>query len=123
MNAFVSKYKYFLLLHFIIFIWGFTGILGGLISLSAVSLVWYRMLIAVAGVFFYGLLVRKKMAVSSKQLVRAMSVGLVIALHWVFFYQSIKSATISIAVVCLSFATFFSALIEPIFFQKKNLSL
>ncbi len=119
MNGFLTKYKYFLLLHFIIFIWGFTGILGGLISLPAVSLVWYRMLIAVACVWVYGLLSKKSMQVSLKQLILALLVGLVIALHWIFFYQSIKSATISIAVVCLSFATFFSALIEPVFFKRR----
>ena len=90
MNSFISKYKYFLLLHFIIFIWGFTGILGGLISLSAVSLVWYRMLIAVAGVFIYGLIAKNPFAVSRQQLVRAMAVGLVIALHWVFFLPVYK---------------------------------
>ena len=78
MNSFISKYKYFLLLHFIIFIWGFTGILGGLISISAVSLVWYRMLIAVGGVFIYGIIVKKTFAVSKKQLLMAMAVGVVI---------------------------------------------
>ena len=119
MNSFIHKYRYFLLLHFIIFIWGFTGILGGLISISAVSLVWYRMLIAVAGVLLYAIFTKKNLSVTFQELMMAMGVGLVIALHWVFFYQSIKSATISIAVVCLSFATFFSALIEPLFFKRK----
>ncbi len=119
MNQFLNKYRYFLLLHFIIFIWGFTGILGGLISISAVSLVWYRMLIAVLGVLIYGILAKIKLAVSPYQLALAMGVGLVIALHWIFFYQSIKSSTVSIAVICLSFATFFSALIEPFFFKRR----
>ncbi len=119
MDTFFSKYKYFLLLHFVIFIWGFTGILGGLISIPAVSLVWYRMLIAVAGVVLYAGITQKSLTLALPQIGKAMAVGLVIALHWVFFYQSIKSATVSIAVVCLSFATFFSALIEPLFFKRK----
>jgi drug/metabolite transporter (DMT)-like permease len=119
MDTFISKYKYFLLLHFVIFIWGFTGILGGLISIPAVSLVWYRMLIAVAGVAIYAVITQRTLKLSSPQIGKAMAVGIVIALHWVFFYQSIKSATVSIAVVCLSFATFFSALIEPLFFKRK----
>ena len=119
MSSYFSRYKNYFLLHFIIFIWGFTGILGGLISLSAVSLVWYRMLIAVAGVFLWGLIRNNSFKVSSKQLMYAMAVGLVIAAHWVFFYQSIKSSTISIAVVCLSCATFFSSLFEPLFFKRK----
>lgn len=119
MNPFLNKYRYFILLHFIIFIWGFTGILGGLISISAVSLVWYRMLIAVLGVLIYGVLAKIKLTVSLYQLALAMGVGLVIALHWIFFYQSIKSSTVSIAVICLSFATFFSALIEPFFFKRR----
>ena len=119
MKSYLSKNKYYLLLHFIIFIWGFTGILGGLISISAVSLVWYRMLIAVAALLVYALLIRKRILLPSKKMGMAMGVGIVIALHWIFFYQAIKSSTVSIAVVCLSFATFFSSLIEPLFFKRK----
>lgn len=115
MDTFISKYKYFLLLHFVIFIWGFTGILGGLISIPAVSLVWYRMLIAVAGVAIYAVITQRTLKLSSPQIGKAMAVGIVIALHWVFFYQSIKSATVSIAVVCLSFATFFQRLLNHFF--------
>jgi drug/metabolite transporter (DMT)-like permease len=119
MSDFISKNKYYLLLHLIVFIWGFTGILGGLISLSAVSLVWYRMIIAVVGVYCYKIFRKTERSYTLKELARAMFVGLIIALHWVFFYQSIKSSTISIAVVCLSFATFFSSLIEPFFFKRR----
>lgn len=119
MNSFFSKYKYYLLLHLIIFIWGFTGILGGLISISAVALVWYRMLIAVVALLFYALFIGKKLLRSQQKIGKAMAVGIVIALHWVFFYQAIKSSTVSIAVVCLSFATFFSSLIEPLFFKRR----
>ncbi len=119
MSAFIHKYRYFLLLHLIIFIWGFTGIFGGLISISAVNLVWYRMLIAVLAVFAYGIFANRNLSTTKNQVAKAMVVGLIIALHWIFFYQSIKSSTVSIAVVCLSFATFFSALIEPLFFRRK----
>lgn len=108
-----------MLLHLIIFIWGFTGILGGLISISAVALVWYRMLIAVVALLFYALFIGKKLLRSQQKIGKAMAVGIVIALHWVFFYQAIKSSTVSIAVVCLSFATFFSSLIEPLFFKRR----
>ena len=89
MDTFFAKYKYFLLLHFVIFIWGFTGILGGLISIPAVSLVWYRMLIAVAGVVLYAGITQRSLILSFPQIGKAMAVGLVIALHWVFFYLSI----------------------------------
>lgn len=121
MKSFLNKYRYFLLLHFIIFIWGFTGIFGGLITIGAVSLVWYRMLIAVIGVAIFAFITRKSIASNLTKQLQAMSVGLIIALHWIFFYQSIKSSTISIAVVCLSFATFFSALIEPLFYKRRIL--
>jgi drug/metabolite transporter (DMT)-like permease len=101
----LSKYKNYLLLHLTVFIYGFTGILGKLISIEAEDLVWYRLLIAVAA--------------TTKQLLYYLLTGLVIASHWVFFYLSIKAAPVSIAVVCLSSSTFFTALIEPLFYKRK----
>ena len=111
--------KSYLHLHLIVFIWGFTGILGGLITISAISLVWYRILIAVIVVGAYMIFTKRNMLVKSRHMFYGLGTGIVIAMHWVFFYQSIKVSTISISVVCLSFATFFSALLEPLFFKSK----
>lgn len=119
MNSFLSRFRYHLILHLIVFIWGFTGILGGLITISAISLVWYRILIAVFVVGAYMIFTKRNLLVKRRHMVYGLGAGVVIALHWVFFYQSIKVSTISISVVCLSFATFFSALLEPLFFKRK----
>lgn len=102
------------------FIFGFTGIFGKLISIAAVNLVWYRLLIAVLVlVIFIGIKNRNLLNVSRNNLLKFIATGSIIALHWVYFYLSIKNAPVSVAVVCLSSSTFFTALIEPLFFKRK----
>ena len=116
----LSRYKNYLLLHLTVFIYGFTGILGKLISIEAEDLVWYRLLIAVSSLLLFITFIKKQtLTCTSKQLLYYLLTGLVIASHWVFFYLSIKTAPVSIAVVCLSSSTFFTALIEPLFYKRK----
>lgn len=119
MKGFIARYQYHLLLHFIVIIWGFTGILGKLISLPANSLVWYRMLIAFFGIGVYlftsGIQVKPKPSNVAKYFV----VGLVVALHWVTFFQSIKVSNVSIALACLSSTTLFVAFLEPLIYKRK----
>jgi drug/metabolite transporter (DMT)-like permease len=106
-------------LHIAVFLWGFTGVLGRLISLSAVPLVWYRLLITIVSLFIL-LKLRRKFEIPSKQDVLLMlGIGVLIALHWVFFYASIKYANVSIALTCLSSAGLFTALIEPMSTKKR----
>ncbi len=101
-------------LHVAVFLWGFTGVLGRLISLNEGLLVWYRLLITIISLFF--LLWHQNMLhkVSFKTLIKFFGVGAIIAFHWVCFYGSIKYANISIALVCLSSAGLFTAILEPI---------
>lgn len=119
MKGFIARYQYHLLLHFIVIIWGFTGILGKLISLPSNSLVWYRMLIAFFGIGVYlftsGIQVKPKPSNVAKYFV----VGLVVALHWVTFFQSIKVSNVSIALACLSSTTLFVAFLEPLIYKRK----
>jgi drug/metabolite transporter (DMT)-like permease len=110
--------KDYLLLHFTVFLFGFTGILGKLISLPAESLVWYRMAIAVAGILCYMLIKGFSFRVKVSDLRNYVLVGFVIAMHWVYFYKSIKAGSVSVAVVCLSASTIFTALLEPFFFRR-----
>jgi drug/metabolite transporter (DMT)-like permease len=114
----IEKYKNYLLLHLIVFIYGFTGILGRLISIQAIDLVWFRMLIAVAVLFAYVKIAGKSIRVSPKNIVRYSLIGLLIAAHWVTFYHAIKVSNISITVVCLASCTFFTSLIEPLFYKR-----
>lgn len=111
--------KAFIQLHIAVFLAGFTAVLGKLIVLNEALLVWYRLLITV--VVLAGILYAKKefKKIASKNIFRMAAVGGIITFHWVTFYGSIKYGNISVALVCLSAAGFFSAFIEPLLYSKK----
>ncbi|WP_312825416.1 DMT family transporter [Epilithonimonas sp.] len=114
------KNSYLLRLHFIVFLWGFTAILGKLILAEAQVLVFYRMLFAAIFLYFYLRLVKKEsIKVSKNLLFKLIGIGSVMAFHWLFFFQSIKVSNVSIALSCLSLSTLFAALIEPLVFKRK----
>ncbi|MFZ4263029.1 DMT family transporter [Sphingobacterium sp. HJSM2_6] len=108
-----------LILHFTVLIWGFTGVLGELISISAIPLVWYRVLIAVIFLFIYFKIKRISIKVTRNQLVQYMGVGLIVGLHWILFFHAIKVSTVSVTLVTLSSVTLFTAVLEPIINKKK----
>lgn len=113
-----------LLLHITVFIWGFTAIFGALITVSAYELVWYRMLIASISLFAYEyFFVKSDSALSNKRRLKLLGIGGIVALHWFFFYHSIKTSTISVALVCLSSSALFTSFLSPIFNKKKEISL
>ncbi|MDP3312437.1 DMT family transporter [Lutibacter sp.] len=114
-----TNLQHYLHLHFLVFIWGFTAILGALISIDAIPLVWYRMLFAVVIVFIYFLLRRKSLKVAPKDLLKFFFGGVVIAVHWIAFFAAIKVANISVALVTMSTGALFTSIIEPIFFKRK----
>jgi drug/metabolite transporter (DMT)-like permease len=111
--------KSYLHLHLIVFIWGFTAILGRLITLDALPLVWFRMLFAVFFIFLH--IKRNKISIKlpKRIILKFLVAGLVIALHWFTFFRAIKVSNVSITLACLSTGAFFTSLIEPIFFGKK----
>ncbi|MEO4006482.1 DMT family transporter [Flavobacterium sp. CAU 1735] len=111
--------KSYLHLHLIVFIWGFTAILGGLISLDALPLVWYRMMIALLLVFLFLLVRKRPIGASGKILAGFLLGGLVIALHWLTFFMAIKVSNISVTLACLSTGAFFASFLEPIFYGRK----
>ena len=113
--------KSYLNLHLIVFIWGFTAILGALITIPADNLVWYRMLLA--GVFLGLFLVAKKKSfrIPIRELLHLVFVGLLIALHWIFFFQAIHISNVSITLSVFSLGAFFASLLEPIFYGRKVL--
>lgn len=106
------------LLHVVVLIFGFTGILGKLISVESAPLVWYRMLIAVAAIGVYLAWRRTPMRLPREGVRWTLITGLIVAVHWVCFFESIKQSTVSIALVCLSTGTFFTSLIEPVIFRR-----
>lgn len=111
--------KAFLQLHIAIFLAGFTGILGRLITMNEGMLVWYRMLFTIIALWLIIYFTRKMESISGRELFRLYIVGAIVALHWVFFYGSIKYANVSIGLVCFSAVGFFTALIEPLILKRR----
>lgn len=114
-----NNLKSYLELQLIVFIWGFTAILGALISLDALPLVWYRMLIAVGFVLIFMIWKKVDFKVSPKILLRLMTLGIIIALHWLTFFKAIKVSNVSVTLACLSTGAFFTAFLEPLFHKRK----
>nr|WP_301294465.1 EamA family transporter [Chryseobacterium sp. HSC-36S06] len=107
-------------MHLIVFLWGFTAILGKLIHVNAQILVFYRMLFAAFFLFLFIRIIRREsLKVSRKLLIQLSVIGGFMAFHWLFFFYSIKVSNVSIALSCLSLSTLFAAILEPIIFKRK----
>ncbi len=100
---------------------GFTGVFGKLISLETPQLVWHRMFIAFIALFFFLLFKKQIHTIKRKDIIPLILIGTIVALHWFFFFGAIKVSNISIAVICMSTASLFSAFLEPLFFKRKIL--
>ena len=111
--------KAFVQLHIAVFLAGFTGILGRLITLNEGVLVWYRLLISSITMWILFALMKRLQRISVKDMFRIAGVGCIAALHWTSFFGSIKYANISVALVCFSAIGFFTALFEPLITRRK----
>lgn len=113
-----SKIDY-LKLHISVLLSGFTGLFAKLISLNEVMIVWYRMLFAF--LFFVLMLVfmKKKPVENGKDALKITGLGALLTLHLIFFFGSMKYATLSIGVVCYSLVGFFTVLLEPLILKTK----
>ena len=114
-----AKLLNYLHLHFIVFIWGFTAVLGALISIEAVPLVWYRMLMATGFVFLW--LKFKNIGIRFPRMTIAgfCFAGFLIAMHWLAFFGAIKVANVSVTLAIMSTGAFFTSLLEPLFYKRK----
>ncbi len=109
--------KAYFQLHLSVLFWGFTAILGKVISVSALTLVWWRMVITSVCLFFILKSLKDWKKVSElprNVLFKVMGIGCLVALHWLAFYGAIKLANASVAVVCIATMSLFTALIEPL---------
>lgn len=106
-------------LHLAVFLFGFTAILGDLISLPALSLVWWRVFFASLSFFFLLPVIKLFRTTQRKILLQYMGIGLLVALHWICFFGAIKLANPSIVLVCMATTSFFTSLVEPLFSRKK----
>lgn len=113
-----AKLKNYFHLHFLVFIAGFTAILGNLISIDAIPLVWFRMVIAFFLMFIYIKIAKVNLKIKPKPILRLSIAGIIIALHWITFFGSIKEANVSIALAMFSTGAFFASLIEPIIYKR-----
>jgi drug/metabolite transporter (DMT)-like permease len=111
--------KNLIILHLTVFVWGFTGILGQLITISAVNLVWYRVIIAVISLFFYVVFYKKTHKISIKSYPKLVFTGALVGGHWILFFASIKLSTVPVTLVCLSSMTLFTAILEPLINKKR----
>lgn len=114
-----AKLKNYLHLHLLVFIAGFTAILGELITIGAIALVWYRMLIAGILMFLYIKITRIKIKVDKQSMLKFFGAGIVIALHWITFFEAIKQSNISITLAMFSTGAFFASFIEPLFYKRR----
>ncbi|WP_304198541.1 DMT family transporter [Flavobacterium alvei] len=113
--------KSYLNLHLIVFIWGFTAILGALISIQADALVWYRMLFASVFLFLFILFKKVSFQIPIKEFFKLIFVGLLIALHWIFFFEAIHVSNVSVTLAVFSLGAFLASILEPIFYGRKVL--
>lgn len=111
--------KDYLILHFIVLIWGFTAILGLLISLPSLELVFYRTLIAAVGVAGMIYFKKESLVVSPAQIIKIMGVGILISLHWITFFWSARLATASVCLAGMATTSLWTAFIEPMVNRTK----
>nr|WP_262327552.1 DMT family transporter [Carboxylicivirga sp. A043] len=111
--------KNHLKLHFVVLLYGFTAILGKLITLPAPQMVWYRMLIAliVLGGFIWYKQIPVK--IGRYNILKIMGVGIVVAFHWITFFHAVKISNVSVTLGCMASTTLFASFLEPIIFRKK----
>ncbi|ROI09677.1 DMT family transporter [Chryseobacterium sp. H3056] len=107
-------------LHLIVFLWGFTAILGKLIHADASILVFYRMFFAAFFLFIFIRFFKKEsLKISKKLFLQLGIIGGFMGFHWLCFFYSIKVSNVSIALSCLSLSTLFASILEPIVFKRK----
>lgn len=114
-----NKLKNQLHLHFIVFIWGFTAILGALISIDAMPLVWFRVFLASFVLFLFLKIRRVPFKENLSDLIKFFIGGILVSLHWVTFFYAIKISTISTTLITLSSSAFFVVIFKPFFERKK----
>ena len=112
-------FKNHLKLHFVVLLYGFTAILGKLITLPAAQMVWYRMLIAFVVLGFVIWFRKIPLQIGWSNILKIMGVGLIVALHWISFFHAVKVSNVSVTLGCLASTTLFASFLEPIIFRKQ----
>lgn len=115
----VPTARHFLELHFIVFLWGFTAILGKLITIPAVELVFFRTLVAAAALALILYLKKISFRLGWRTTLLILGVGVLISAHWILFFASARVSSVAICLAGLSTVSLWTALLEPLFTSKK----
>ena len=108
----------YLKLHFLVFLWGFSGILGKLVSIPAYEMVFYRTMLSAVGIAMVMLAVREKFQLGSNQVIVLLLTGSTVGLHWVFFFEAARVSNVSVSLVGFATNSLWTAILDP-FFQKR----
>ena len=106
--------KSYLHLHFLVLIWGFTAIVGLMVSISPIALVFYRTVLAAIGLGFLIIWKKKKLQTGSRDLWKMLAVGLLLSLHWILFFASARVSTASVCLAGMATTSLWTSLIEPL---------
>lgn len=117
--SFPKLNRHYLSLHGIIFLWGFTGILGRVISIPSTAIVWWRVFIALLGLVAFMIMRQRPFRTSPINATKYLLTGVVTAGHWAFFFEALKVSNVSITLTTLASTSLFVALFEPILFKRK----
>lgn len=117
----LSMNRSYIELHIAVILFGFTAILGKLISIPAVSVVWWRVMLTSVSLLFLVGVVRTYREVPLRRMLQYMGIGCIVALHWITFFGSIKASNASIALVAFATTSFFTSLIEPLIMRQRAL--
>ncbi len=116
-----QKTKSFILLHLIVFLWGWTAVLGKIITLPALQMIWIRVIITFVGILGYALYKKTPLFPSGKIILQLLLIGLLVGIHWICFYGAVKASNVSITLACFATGTLFTSLLEPLFYRRKVL--
>lgn len=109
----------YLKLHLVVFLWGFTAILGVLISVSSVTIVFYRTFLAALGLGILLYARNRSFHIGSGEMIRMLATGLIISVHWILFFGAAKVATASVCLAGMATTSLWTSLVEPIFYKRK----
>lgn len=115
------KLRNLLLLHLIVFLWGWTAVLGKLITLPNLQMIWIRVILASAGILAYAFYKRTSLLSSAKNILQLLAIGLLVGLHWICFYGGVKESNVSVTLACFATGTLFTSLLEPLFYKRRIL--
>lgn len=119
MNKSSQNSRDFLQLHFIVLLFGFTAVLGKLITIDAMELVAWRMGLAALGMAVLLFFIKPSFNIPQKTLLQIIGTGVIVAIHWIFFFLAVKVSNVSVTLGCMASGTLFTSILEPLFEKRK----